>query len=167
MKIQIIIIITAAVLASAGMVEFGGHAGVMIPTSDAADAFALSPMFGLNALVHMPLFAIEGSVSYAVLQSEGDVEDFSGHLIPILAGFRTYSGPIFYGAGGGMYMNSFSYNDGTGTEHEQSAEDFGAYGTAGMIFPTGAMDIEGSIKYHLVDFDFSEAWFSITAATYF
>jgi hypothetical protein len=101
-----------------------------------------------------------------MLQSKEDLGDFSASIIPILAGIRTYSGPVFYGGGAGMYVASVSYEL-LGVKYDDSDSEFGAYGNLGMIFPTGSMDIEGSIKYHFVDFDTDKAWFALTVGTYF
>ncbi|MBD3277404.1 MAG: hypothetical protein GF388_03805 [Candidatus Aegiribacteria sp.] len=147
---------------SAGLVEFGAQGGLLMPSGDNSDAFSASPLIGACLLAHFPMYAVEGSISYAFLQPEEDLEDFSASLIPVLAGIRSYTGPVFYGGGAGMYMSSVSQDT-----IDASDEEFGAYGNLGMIFPTGAIDIEGSIKYHLVDFDTDKAWFSLTAATYF
>jgi len=159
---NLILVMALATLSFAGMVEFGAHGGLLLPSGDVGNAYSTSFMLGANLLVHMPIYAIEGSISYGILQPEEDVDDFSGSLIPILAGIRTYSGPIFYGGGAGMYMSSVSVGS-----VDTSDEEFGLYGNLGMIFPTGTMDIEGSIKYHLVDFDTDKAWLSITAGAYF
>ncbi len=163
MKITVVALLAVSMAVSAGIVEFGAHAGILLPNSENSDAFNISPIFGVNVLAHMPVYAVEGSISYGILQPKGDISDASFSLIPILAGLRTYSGPVFYGFGAGMYilsMSSESYDD-------DSETDFGAYGNLGMILPTGSMDIEGSFKYHLVDFDMDKAWFALTVGTYF
>lgn len=160
------LLLILSVSAFAGFVEFGAHAGGLFPSGDGGDFYSTSPIFGVNILAHMPVYAIEGSISYGILQCKDDLPDFSASLIPILAGIRTYTGPIFYGGGAGMYISSFSYEL-LGVKIDDSDSDFGAYGNLGMIFPTGSMDIEGSIKYHLVDFDTDKAWFALTVGTYF
>ncbi|MCK4807843.1 MAG: hypothetical protein KAT09_09360 [Candidatus Aegiribacteria sp.] len=162
MKITVVALLALSMAVSAGFVEFGAHAGALFPSGDGGDAFSTSLIFGVNILAHMPVYAIEGSIGYGILQPENDSLDFSASLIPILAGIRTYSGPIFYGGGAGMYISSVSIGS-----VDTNSEDFGAYGNLGMIFPAGSMDIEGSIKYHLVDFDTDKAWFALTVGTYF
>ena len=159
---MISIVLILSIPAFAGIVEFVAHAGVLLPSGKGGDFFSTSPILGLNILAHMPIYAIEGSVSYGILKAKGDYNDFSASLIPVLAGIRTYAGPIFYGGGAGMYISSLSY-----AGYDSSESKFGAYGNLGMIIPLGSMDIEGSIKYHLVDFDTDKAWFSLTAGTYF
>jgi len=162
MKLTAALLLALAVAVSAGFVEFGAHAGLLFPSGDGSDFFATSYIFGANLLAHMPIYAIEGSIGYGILQQEADSTDFSASLVPVLAGIRTYSGPIFYGGGAGMYISSVSWSG-----YDESDSDFGAYGNLGMIFPTGSMDIEASLKYHLVDFDTDKAWISLTAGTYF
>lgn len=162
MKITVVALLTLSMAVSAGIVEFGAHAGILLPNSEINDAFNISPILGINVLAHMPVYAIEGSVSYGILQPKGEVSDATCSLIPILAGLRTYSGPVFYGFGAGMYITSFSHET-----VDDSETDFGAYGNCGIILPAGSMDLEGSFKYHLVDFDMDKAWFALTVGTYF
>ncbi|MBN2588086.1 MAG: hypothetical protein JXA64_02495 [Candidatus Fermentibacteraceae bacterium] len=152
---------------TAGMLEYGLHGGLLLPSGDAGDFYSTSFLIGGQILVHMPSFAVEGSIGYGILKAEEDINDFSASLIPILAGIRSYSGPIFYGGGAGLYMASVSYSDAVYGNVDSSDEDFGAYGNLGMIFPAGTIDLEGSIKYHLVDFDTDKAWVSLTVGTYF
>ncbi len=152
---------------TAGIVEYGLHGGLLLPSGDAGDFYSTSFLIGGQILAHTPMFAVEGSIGYGILQAKEDINDFSASLIPILAGIRTYSGPIFYGGGAGLYIGSVSYSDPVYGDVDSSDEDFGAYGNVGMIFPLGTMDLEGSIKYHLVDFDTDKAWFSLTVGTYF
>ena len=169
MKKLMTVLLVVSVSAFAGMVEFGGHAGIFIPVADNTDIFKTSPIFGANILVHMPMFAIEGSVSYAPLSTEEilGVTDYSTSMIPILAGIRTYAGPIFYGAGLALDIASVSYEYESGEEYDNTDSEFGAYGNVGMIFLTGSMDVEASLKYHLVDFDFDATWIGLTAGINF
>ena len=162
MKITLVVLLAVSVIISAGLIEFGAHGGALFPSGNGGDTFSTSLIFGVNVLAHMPIYAVEGSIGYGILQPESDSLDFSASLIPILAGIRTYSGPIFYGGGAGMYISSVSIGS-----VDTNNEDFGIYGNLGMIFPTGSMDIEGSIKYHLVDFDTDKAWIAVTVGTYF
>ena len=168
MKKLMIVLLVVSVSAFAGMVEFGGHAGLFIPVGDNTDGINTSPIFGVNILAHMPTFAIEGSISYAPISTEdtGGLIDYSMSMIPILAGIRTYAGPIFYGGGLALHIMSVSFEDEYG-EYDDSESEFGAYGNVGMIFPTGGMDVEASLKYHLVDFDFDATWIGLTAAINF
>lgn len=167
MKKLICLLMALAVPAFAvGSVEYGLHGGLLLPTGDAGDFYSTSFLLGGNILAHMPMFAIEGSISYGILQEEEELEDFSASLIPILAGIRSYSGFVFYGGGVGLYMASAEYTAG-GITYDASDEEFGLYGNLGMIFPSGSMDIEGSIKYHLIDFDTDNAWIGLTAGLNF
>lgn len=161
-----LLLIAAVPSLTAGIVEYGLHGGLLLPMGDAGDFYGTSYLIGGQILAHMPMFAVEGSIGYGILQPEEDLDDFSASLIPFLAGLRTYSGPIFYGGGAGFYMASAEYTVGT-TTYEASDEEFGIYGNVGMILPAGTMDLEGSLKYHLVDFDTDRAWVSLTVGTYF
>ncbi len=166
MKLALLFTAVLSILAFAANVEFGGHAGILIPTGDVADHYNASPMIGVNILSHMPLFAIEGSISYAFLSDAADLEDFSASMVPILAGARTYSGFVFYGGGLALHIASVSWEF-NGEEYDDSDSEFGAYGHVGTILPTGGVDVELSAKYHLVDFDFDAAWFGLSAGVNF
>ncbi len=166
MRIVSVLLPLLLAVSVSGFTEFGAHGGIIMPTGDAGDVYgSLSPMFGVNILVHMPTVAVEGSISYAILGSENDEDEWSAHLIPIVGGIRSYTGPLFLGGGGGLYLSSVEFQDSTGTEHSASETDFGAYGNAGIIFHAGSTDIEGSIKLHWIDFD--DMWFSLTVGLYF
>ena len=169
MKLLLIVLLAASVSAFSGLVEFGGHAGVFLPAGDGLDQFKTSPIFGVDVLAHMLMFAIEGSISYAPLSTDGllGVTDYSASIIPVLAGIRTYSGPIFYGGGLAYHTTSVSYVDVASVKHDNTESKFGGYGNVGMVLPIGGMDIEASLKYHLVDFDFDSAWFGLTAGINF
>ena len=169
MKFLLIVLLVASVSAFSGLVEFGGHAGVFLPAGDDLDLFKTSPIFGVDALVHMPMFAIEGSISYAPLSTDGlpGVTDYSVNIIPVLAGIRTYSGPLFYGGGLAYHISSVSFVDIAGVKHDETESKFGGYANVGTVLPLGGMDIEASLKYHLVDFDFDGAWFGLTAGINF
>ncbi|MEN8209905.1 MAG: hypothetical protein ABFR50_11715, partial [Candidatus Fermentibacteria bacterium] len=122
MKILLIVLLAASITAFSGLVEFGGHAGVFLPAGNDLDQFKTSPIFGVDALFHMPLFAIEGSISYAPVSTEEvtGATDYSVNIIPVLAGMRTYVGPIFYGGGLAYHITSISFVDITGTTQEDS-----------------------------------------------
>jgi len=168
MKKLMIVLLVVSVSAFAGLVEFGGHAGLFIPSGYKLEYYKTSPIFGVNILAHMPMFAIEGSVSYVPISTEEmiGVTEHSVSMIPILAGIRNYSGPIFYG--GGLALDILSVNMvREGVETDETDSRVGAYGNIGMILPTGGMDVEASLKYHLMDFDFDMAWFSLTAGINF
>jgi len=169
MKSLLIVLLLASVSAFSGLVEFGGHAGIFLPAGDDLDLFNISPIFGVDALIHMPMFAIEGSISYAPLSTDGLLgnTDYSASMIPVLAGLRTYAGPIFYGGGLAYHTASVSFVDALGVKHDNTDSEFGGYGNIGMVLPVGGMDVEASLKYHLVDFDFDSAWLGLTAGISF
>ena len=168
MKLQLIVLLVISITAFAGLVEFGGHAGLFIPSGEVLEYHKTSPIFGVNILSHFPMFAIEGSISYVPVSTEEmiGVTEHSVSWIPILAGIRTYSGPIFYGGGITLDISSVSMER-EGVKTDETGSELGAYGNLGMIFPTGGTDIEASLKYHLMNFDFDLAWFGLTAGIYF
>ncbi len=166
MKLLLIVLLVAAFSSFSGLVEFGGHAGVFLPAGDDLDQFKTSPIFGVDVLAHMVMFAIEGSISYAPLSTEqllNGITDYSANIIPVLAGIRTYSGPLFYGGGLAYHITSKSFVNAAGVKQDETESKFGGYANVGTILPIGGMDIEASLKYHLVDFDFDSAWFGLTA----
>ena len=146
----------------AGFTEYGVHAGYMIPSGDETEGYKGSFLIGGQILAHMPMFAIEGSISYVFLGFDNDLGDPSGHMIPILAGVRSYSGPMFFGGGLGLHMTSTEV---AGIDTRTS--DIGGYLNAGIILPTSSMDVEISAKYHIIDFSFDKAWFALGAGLYF
>ncbi len=73
---------------------------------------------------------------------------------------------IFYGGGITLDISSVSMER-EGVKTDETGSELGAYGNLGMIFPTGGTDIEASLKYHLMNFDFDLAWFGLTAGIYF
>ena len=168
MKKLLILLLIGSLSAFAGLVEFGAHAGVFSPVGSVLDYYKTSPIFGVNILAHMPMLAIEGSVSYAPISTEEitGVTEHSESVIPILAGIRSYSGPIFYGGGLSLDLISIDMVR-EGSETDEMNSRMGAYGNVGMIFPIGGMDIEASLKYHLMDFDFDTSWFGLTAGINF
>ena len=162
MKKTVIALIVLALPLAAGFTEYGAHAGFMFPSGDSTDVFKGSPLLGVQILAHMPMFAIEGSISYVFLSFDDDTLETSGHMIPILAGVRSYTGAMFLGGGLGLHLTSTDI-----ASLSTSSSDIGAYANAGIILPTASMDIELSGKYHLVDFSFSKGWFQLGAGVYF
>jgi hypothetical protein len=147
-------LVLAAVLALTAFAstEFGFHGGLFLPTGDWSDAYSVSPMIGGQFLVHMPMYAIEGSISYVFLSPEEDYDDFSASMIPVLGGIRTYSGTLFYGGGLAYHHVSVEYEV-NGIEYDDSDGELGAYGNIGTIVPMGGNDVELSGKLHWIDFD--------------
>jgi hypothetical protein len=154
----LIVLIALAAFAST---EFGIHGGLLVPTGDRADFYNASPMIGGHLLIHMPMYAIEGSVSYAFLSQEGDYDDWSANMVPVLVGIRTYSGTLFYGGGLAYHNVSTSYETEGGEEIDTEDGEVGAYGNIGTIVPMGGNDIELSGKLHWIDFD--DFWLGATA----
>jgi hypothetical protein len=162
MKKILVLLAVLAMPVLAGFTEYGVHGGFMIPSGNETDAYKGSLMIGGQILAHMPLFAIEGSISYVFLGFDNDSLDASGHMIPILAGLRSYSGPMFFGGGLGLHLISTEV-----AGIDTSTTDIGGYLNAGIILPTSSMDVEISAKYHIVDFSFDKAWFCLGAGLYF
>ena len=86
-------------IAFAGIVEYGPQVGYWVPTGDVGDVYSGNLYIGGQVLFHLPLMAVEGSVGYVSLKPDVELTDFSGHIIPITAGIRSYMGPL-YAAGG-------------------------------------------------------------------
>ncbi len=162
MKKTVIALIILALPLAAGFTEYGAHGGFMFPSGDSTDVYKGSPFLGAHILSHFPMFAIEASISYVFLGFDEDTLDPSGHMIPILAGIRSYSGSMFLGGGLELDLSSTEI-----ASIDTSTTDFGAYVNAGTIIPTATMDIELTAKYHLIDFKFDKGWFSIGAGVYF
>ncbi|MFO7949559.1 MAG: hypothetical protein R6U36_04230 [Candidatus Fermentibacteraceae bacterium] len=156
-----LVLMAVLALAAFASTEFGFHGGLLLPTGDAGDAYNASPMIGANVLIHMPMYAIEGSISYAFLSSEYDYDNFSASMIPVLAGIRTYMGQVFYGGGLAYHHSSVSWDVEGGDDVDESDGEIGAYGNIGTILPMGGNDIELSGKLHWVDFD--DFWLGATA----
>lgn len=157
MKLLIVLILVLSVSVFADIFEYGFHGGLYLPTGDIGDVYNASPIFGGHILYHLPMIALEGSISYAVLQDAAELEDFSASIIPVLGGIRSYSGTFFYG--GGLALHTFSVDD--------SETELGCYGNAGIVIPLTGMDFELSAKYHALDFEFDDPWISLTAGLNF
>ncbi len=151
------LIAVLATVAFAGGMEFGPQVGYWFPTGDAADVYSGNFYFGGQFLSHMAVVAIEGSIGYTPLAFENELEgvDYSGHLIPICIGVRSYSGKIY--AAGGLELDMVSWEVG---DVEDSDSEFGGYIGAGIITPlVGTGDIDVSARLHFVDFD--DMWVGI------
>lgn len=164
MRLAVLLAVLATFSAFAGYSEFGIHGGLFFPTGDAGDAYNTCPEIGGQFLMHMPMYAIEASVGYVFLQPDLDIDDYSGHIIPVTAGLRTYSGTVFYG--GGLELDAYSASWTTpGGEMDDSESDLGAYGNLGTTLPLGGTKLELSGKLHWMDFD--DMWLSAQAGIYF
>lgn len=158
----LVIMAVLATVAMAGAMEFGPQIGYWFPTGDAGDVYAGNFYFGGQFLSHMPVIAIEASIGYSPLKLEEEVEgvDFSGHLIPITAGIRSYSGKLYAAGGLELDMSSVKTEVGGVVVTDDSDSNFGGYVGAGIITPiVGTGDIDISARLHFVDFD--DLWVGI------
>jgi hypothetical protein len=164
MKAALTIAAFLALPLAAGMVEYGLHGGVIVPTGDPGDAYSVSYLLGGQILIHLPVYTIEGSASYAFLQDKADQENFSAHMIPLLAGIRTSCGPLFYGGGAALHFIGTEYDITDDSSSEHSDSYFGAYATLGTSVPLAGRSIELAAKAHWIDFD--EIWIALQAGIY-
>lgn len=151
-----------ATAAFAGSMEFGPQVGYWFPTGDAGDDLAGNFYFGGQFLSHMTVIAFEGSIGYISLKPEEEVEgqDFSGHVIPITAGIRSYSGTLY--AAGGLELDMFSAEVNDVEIEDYNDNEIGFYIGAGIITPiVGTGDVDISAKLHVADFDTDKMWFGI------
>ncbi len=150
-----------ATAAFAGSMEFGPQVGYWFPTGDAADAYSGNFYFGGQFLSHMAVIAFEASIGYHPLKLEEEVEgvDFSGRIIPITAGIRSYSGTLY--AAGGLELDMVSVEtEVLGETVEDSDSEIGGYIGAGIITPiVGTGDVDISARLHFIDFD--DMWVGI------
>jgi hypothetical protein len=151
----LIVMAVLATMAFAGTSEFGAQLGYWFPTGDAGDVYAGNFYFGGQFISHMSMLAIEASLGYSPLKLENEVEgaDFSGHIIPITAGVRSYTGSV-YGAAG-IELDMFKAETTVGGVVADSSETyFGGYLGAGLIAPlAGVGDLDVSARLHFMDFD--------------
>ncbi len=99
------------------------------------------------------------------LNDEQDLPGFSGHMIPVTAGIRSYMGPLYAAGGLELDMTSIEF-DLLSTSVEASDNQLGAYIGAGIVpmIPFVA-DIDVSARLHFVDF--SDMWVGVTAGLNF
>ncbi len=157
----LLIIALVATTAFAGIVEYGPQVGYWAPTGDVGDAYNGNLYLGGQVLVHLPLIAVEGSIGYVSLNPDVEITDFSGHIMPLTAGVRSYMGPLYAVGGLELDMTKVELGD---TEDSQS--DFGGYIGAGVVpmIPFVA-DIDASARLHFVDFD--DMWIGVTVGLNF
>jgi len=139
-----------------GATEFGAQVGYWFPTGDAGDVYGGNFYFGGQFLSHMPLFAIEAAIGYTPLKLDTEVAgvDFSGHIIPIAVGLRSYSGSLY--AAGGLELDMVSAKtEVLGVETSDTSDNyFGGYIGAGLIAPlVGVGDLDLNARVHFMDFD--------------
>lgn len=156
-----------ATVAFGGRMSFGPQVGFWFPTGDAGDVYAGNFYIGGQFISHMRVIAVEASIGYHPLKLENEVEgyDFSGHLIPLTVGIRSYTGNLY--AAGGLELDMVSTETThSGTTTDDSDSEFGGYVGGGIITPImGTGDVDISARLHFVDFD--EMWFSITGGINF
>lgn len=151
MKYLVLVLALAAV--SFGYISHGPQVRVWLPTGDMGDAYNTSFGIHYQLLYHMPVVALEGSIGYVFLSPE-EVEgaEVSAHLIPITAGIRSYSGPLYI-AGGLEYDNKSHSVEVGGVETEDSDGEIGGFIGAGMVNRTGFGKLDLSARAHWMDFD--------------
>jgi hypothetical protein len=155
-------LVVMAVLAAAafGFGEFGVQLGYWIPTGDAGDAYEGNIYFGAQYLYHMAVVAVEASAGYLPVKFAEELEgyDYSGRIIPLTLGLRSYSSRLY--AAGGLELDIANIEvEGPGYEFEDSDSELGAYVGGGMIVPAQMGDIDLSVRLHFMDFD--DMWIGI------
>ncbi|MCK5036619.1 MAG: hypothetical protein KAS73_12045 [Candidatus Sabulitectum sp.] len=159
MKALMIITVLASV-AFAGIVEYGPQVGYWSPTGDVDDVYSGNLYLGGQVLVHLPMLAVEGSVGYVSLKPDADVSDFSGHIIPVTAGLRSYMGPLYAAGGLEIDMTASDFHP------DENLNDFSGYIGAGVVPAIPFMaDIDASVRLHFVDF--TDMWVGITVGLNF
>ena len=157
----LVLMAVLATVAMAGGMEFGPQIGYWFPTGDEADVYSGNFYFGGQFLSHMAVIAFEAGIGYIPLKWDTEVEgtDYSGRIIPITAGIRSYSGTLY--AAGGLELDMFSTSiEAAGVTADSSYSDFGGYIGAGIITPiVGTGDVDISARLHFVDFD--DMWVGI------
>ena len=156
----LIIMAVLAVTSFAGLVEYGPQVGYWAPTGDAGDIYSGNLYLGGQILFHLPMIAVEGSVGYVSLKPDAEVTDFSGHIIPVTAGIRSYMGPLYAAGGLELDMTASDFHP------EENLSDFSGYIGAGIVPAIPFMaDIDASARLHFVDF--SDMWVGITVGLNF
>lgn len=148
MKYLVLVLALAAV--SFGYISHGPQVRVWLPTGDMGDAYNTSFGIHYQLLYHMPVVALEGSIGYVFLSPEADNVD--AHIIPITAGLRSYSGPLY--AAAGLELDNWSSTvEVAGVEADSTKSDLGAFFGAGMVNRMGFGKLDLSVRAHWMDFD--------------
>jgi len=174
----LIVMAVLATFAFAGVTEFGVQVGYWNPTGDMGDAYNGNFYFGGQFLSHMDVIAIEASIGYTPLKLDDDLEDllelaggeFSGHIIPITGGVRSYSGAMYGAAGLELDIASveFEYSANPALNYDDSDSELGGYIGAGFVTPMGTTgDLDLSIRLHLMEFETDQMWIGICAGLNF
>ncbi len=174
----LIIMAVLATFAFAGTTEFGVQVGYWNPTGDMGDAYSGNFYIGGQFLSHMDVIAIEASIGYTPLKLDEDVEDlfdlagvdYSGRLIPITAGVRSYSGAMYGAAGLELDLVSEKiegFSD-PADDTDESDSELGGYIGAGYVTPMGTTgDLDFNVRLHLMEFETDQMWLSIGAGLNF
>ena len=174
----LLVVLAVASLAFAGVNEFGVQIGYWNPTGDMGDVYAGNFYFGGQFLAHMNVVAIEASIGYSSLKLDEDIQDlydlggldFSGRLIPITAGVRSYSGAMYGAAGLELDMMSVKIegNANPANDVDDSDSELGGYIGAGYVTPMGTTgDLDFNVKIHLMEFETDQMWLSFGAGLNF
>ncbi len=165
----LLVVLAVASLAFAGVNEFGVQIGYWNPTGDMGDVYAGNFYFGGQFIAHMEIVAIEASIGYLGLKLDDDAEDaltllggeFSGRIIPVTAGVRSYNGAI-YGAVGlemDIMKTEYEYTTNPPPNEETDENELGGYIGAGYVTEIGSTgDLDLSIRLHLMEFDTDKMW---------
>ncbi|MCK5133466.1 MAG: hypothetical protein KAR40_15105 [Candidatus Sabulitectum sp.] len=168
----LIIMALLATFAFAGVNEFGVQVGYWNPTGDAGDAYDGNFYFGGQFLSHMEIIAIEASIGYTPLKLDGAAEDalkaaggeFSGHIIPLTCGVRSYTNALYAAAGLEIDMKKaeWEYAANPTDNTDNNGNELGGYIGAGIVTPLGTTgDIDISIRLHLAEFETDQMWIGI------
>jgi hypothetical protein len=164
MRITVLAIAGISMVSWAGGVEFGLFTGAMVPAASyIRQTYTTSPVIGADILHHMEHASLEASVSAVLLQHDVEFENYSASMIPIRAGFRTYTGPVFVGAGLGDYLITEKFDDPEFGSFDETSFLLSAYFKIGSLVHFGETKVELAIEHHLVDFMFDKSWVGITA----
>lgn len=174
----LLVVLAVASLSFAGVNEFGVQIGYWNPTGDMGDAFNGSLYFGGQFIAHMEVVAVEASIGYMSLKLDDDLEevydldgaDYSGRLIPITAGVRSYNGSL-YGAVGlemDMLSQKVESTEFPEVEFDESDSELGGYIGAGYVTPMGTTgDLDFNVKLHLMEFETDQMWLCFGAGLNF
>jgi hypothetical protein len=141
-----LVLLLAVTAVSFGYISHGPHVKVWLPTGDMGDAYNTSFGIHYQAMYHMPVVAIEGTIGYVFLSTEIDEMDAS--LIPISLGIRSYSGSMY--AAGGLEYDHIKWSMG---DLDDSNGEIGGFFGAGMVNRMGFGKLDIGVRAHWMDFD--------------
>ncbi len=168
------LMVALATVAFASGTEFGVQVGYWNPNGDAGDAYDGNFYFGGQFLSHMRVIAIEASIGYTPLKQDDGVAvpgfEFSGKMIPITGGIRSYSGAMYGAAGLELDMVSWESENAVtpALNTDGSSSELGGYIGAGYIKPMGTTgDLDFNVRLHLMEFETDQMWLSFGAGLNF